>query len=99
MCFSLRLALEKCQDALLRLVGLGQHAGGGLRQDLVLRQVAGFSSEVRILNLALGGSGVGADVAQIVDGVIQTVDRGGCAIDFFAFSRQLILFCAGLKLL
>ena len=44
--------LEQGQHALLRLVGLGQHGGGGLRDDLRLGQVGGLFGIVGVHDAA-----------------------------------------------
>ena len=86
------LLLEKRQNGLLRSVGLSQHRGGCLLQDLLLGQVGRFRSEVGILNTAqacLDRLGVGR---QVRHGVIKPVtdsaigctvccDRGDCSVD------------------
>ena len=50
---ALRLALQQAENVLLGCVGLGQHRGRGLLQDLVFGQVCGFQSKVCILDATL----------------------------------------------
>ena len=52
--FALRLALQQAENVLLGCVGLGQHRGGRLLQDLVFGQVCGFQSKICILDAAFG---------------------------------------------
>ncbi len=72
-CVALRLALQQAENVLLGCVGLGQHRGRGLLQDLVFGQVCSFQSKVCILDAAFGSRQVGRDVGQIVESVLQTV--------------------------
>ena len=71
--FALRLALQQAENVLLGGVGLGQHRGGRLLQDLVFGQVCGFQSKVCILDAAFGSRQVGRDVGQVVHSVVQPV--------------------------
>ena len=71
--FALRLALQQAENVLLGGVGLGQHRGGRLLQDLVFGQVCGFQSKICILDAAFGSRQVGRDVGQVVHSVVQPV--------------------------
>ena len=71
--FALRLALQQAENVLLGGIGLGQHRGGRLLQDLVFGQVCGFQSKVCILDAAFGSRQVGRDVGQVVHSVVQPV--------------------------
>lgn len=71
--FALRLALQQAENVLLGCVGLGQHRGGRLLQDLVFGQVCGFQSKICILDAAFGSRQVGRDVGQVVHSVVQPV--------------------------
>jgi hypothetical protein len=51
---ALRLALQQAENVLLGCVGLGQHRGGRLLQDLVFGQICGFQSKICILDAAFG---------------------------------------------
>ena len=72
-CVALRLALQQAENVLLGCVGLGQHRGRRLLQDLVFGQVCGFQSKVCILDAAFRSRQVGRDVGQVVDRVVQPV--------------------------
>ena len=61
-----RCLLEQGQHALLRLVGLGQHGRGGLRNDLRAGQLSRGLGKISVLHAAAGGRGVGGDVGQVV---------------------------------
>ena len=56
---ALSLALQQAQNVLLRRVGLCQHRGRRLLQDLVFGQICGFQSKVCILNAAFRSRQVG----------------------------------------
>src|SRR5471030_516223 len=57
-------------------IALFQHRGASLQQHLVRRHVRAFSREVRVLQTAGGGLGVGADVLQVIVHVVQAVFVG-----------------------
>ena len=59
--------LQQAEGRLRGRVGLRQHGGGGLRQDLRPRQVRGLRGEVGIGDRAFGGRGVLVRDAQAVD--------------------------------
>ncbi len=61
-----RCLLEQGQHALLRLVGLGQHGRGGLRNDLRAGQLSRGLGKISVLHAAAVGRGVGGDVGQVV---------------------------------
>ena len=61
-----RCFLEQGQHALLRLVGLGQHGRGGLRNDLRAGQLSRGLGKISVLHAAAVGRGVGGDVGQVV---------------------------------
>ena len=61
------MALQQSEAALRGGVGLGQHRGRGLLQDLGAGEVGGFLREVGVGDGALGGRGVFVGDAQAVD--------------------------------
>jgi hypothetical protein len=67
------LPLQQAQHIFLRRVGLGQHRGRRLLQDLVFGKICGFQCKVCVLDPASGSRQVGRDVGQIVESVRQTV--------------------------
>ena len=76
---------QQRQDALGRLVGLRQHAGAGLLQDLELRELDHLRRHVRVADTALGGGQVLLVRGQVGDRVLETVlhrtERGASGRD------------------
>ena len=71
-CGSARSA-EQGQDALGRLVGLRQHRGAGLGQDLRAGEVHHLLRHVGVADPALGGGEVLDRHVEVVDGVLEAV--------------------------
>ena len=69
-------ALDQRQDDILRHVGLGQHRGRRLLQDLGLGKVCRLYRIIRILNTAEAFLGGLAGCRQMPHCVIETVDVG-----------------------
>src|SRR5215207_7681482 len=67
------LLAQQRQDALRRLVRLGQHAGAGLLQDLELRERDHLRGHVRVADTALRRGQVLLVARDVGDGVLQTV--------------------------
>jgi len=64
---------EELQDALGRCVGLGEHRGAGLDQDLLLGVVGHLGSHVGVTHSGLRSGQVLLGDRQVGDGVLQTV--------------------------
>jgi len=70
------LALNQRQDHILRHVGLSQHRGRRLLQDLRLGKVGGLDRIISILNTAEAFLGGLAGGGQMPHPVIEAVDVG-----------------------
>ena len=67
---------EEEPDPLLRLVGLGQHAGCGLCQDLMLGQFRSLLGKISIQDPATSTRSSIRDRRQVVDCVLKAVLKG-----------------------
>ena len=88
----MRCLLEQGQYALLRLVGLGQHGCGGLRDDLRAGQLGGGLGKIGVLHPAAGGRGVGGYIGQVISRISQAVDRGTLILKFNTSGTQVVDF-------
>src|SRR4051812_39886321 len=61
------LLSQEAEDALRGLVGLGQHAGAGLLQDLQLGEGDHLGGHVHVADAALGGGQVLLEGGQVVE--------------------------------
>ena len=70
------LRADELQEHMRESVGLGQHGGGGLSEDLVADEGGHFGGHVHIGDAGLGGEEVLRLYADIGDGVLQPVLHG-----------------------
>ena len=63
--------MQQAENVLLGGVGLCQHRGGRLLEDLVFGQVCSFQSKVCILGAAVLSLRNGRDVGKVVDSLVQ----------------------------
>ena len=82
-----RVLLKERQHALGLLVGLREHGGGSLLNNLRLRQLRGGSGIVGVHDRAARGLDVARNVAQVVPSIGQLVD-------FCAYCGALGIECA-----
>ena len=71
-----RVLLKERQHALGLLVGLREHGGGSLLNNLRLRQLRGGSGIVGVHDRASRGLDVAGDVSQVIGCVGHLVDAG-----------------------
>src|SRR6185436_16754104 len=67
---------QEREHALAGLVGLGQHRGAGLGQDLALGEVHHLCGHVHVADPALGCRHVLGCDREVVDGVLEAVLHG-----------------------
>src|SRR6478609_7997593 len=67
---------QEGKNTLAGLVGLGQHGGAGLGQDVCLGELDHFLSHVDVGDAGLSGLQVFTGNVQRLDGVLETVLRG-----------------------
>jgi len=84
---------QQRQHVLRRLVGLSDHRGGCLAEDLGLGHGGGFGRIVGILDAAAGIRQVGDVVGQVVDRrfepVLACAQRGARGVDFQEIARAM----------
>jgi hypothetical protein len=65
--------LEQGENALRQLVGLGQHGGAGLLQDLTTGQGGGFRCKIGVLDPAARCREIFRGGLQVADGALEAV--------------------------
>lgn len=65
--------LEQGENALRQLVGLGQHGGAGLLQDLTTGQGGGFCCKIGVLDPAARCREIFRGGLQVADGALEAV--------------------------